>query len=280
MLHRNLGIVLSLGLAVIAGCSQETAIEVDPLGEGRVATVNGAPIQDGLFSFYSLGRLQKESEFLTDDEFDALLDELIEFRLLARAAEQQGLIEEGELAAQLEIQRLQALARAMAASYLDENPATDAELQLAYQQNVDALSGPQYKARHILVDAEEDATAIIEELNQGADFQELAQTRSTGPSGPSGGDLGWFSPDTMVAPFADAVREMELGSYTTEPVATRFGWHVILLEDYAQQEPPGLDAVRDEIQSFVEQRKIAEYLEELRDEANVIIGEDVPEGDG
>ncbi len=279
MLYRNIGIVLALGLAAIAGCSQESATEVDPLGEGRVATVNGAPIQDGLFGFYSLGRLQKESEFLTDDEYDALLEELIEFRLLARAAEQQGLIEEGELAAQLEIQKLQALARAMATNYLDENPVTEAELQLAYQQNLDALSGPQYKARHILVDAEEEATAIIGELAQGADFQELAQTRSTGPSGPSGGDLGWFSPDTMVAPFAEAVREMEIGTYTTEPVATRFGWHVILLEDFAQQEPPGLDAVRDEIQSFVEQRKVAEYLQELREAADVTIGEEVPENE-
>jgi peptidyl-prolyl cis-trans isomerase C len=277
MLYRNFGIVFTLGLAAIAGCSQESATEVDPLGEGRVATVNGAPVQDGLFGFYSLGRLQKEADFLTDEEYDALLEELIEFRLLAEAAEQEGLIEEGELAAQLEIQRLQALARAMATNYLDENPATEADLQLAYQQNADALSGPQYKARHILVDAEEDALAIIEELDQGADFQELAQTRSTGPSGPSGGDLGWFSPDTMVAPFADAVREMELGSYTAEPVATRFGWHVILLEDFAQQEPPGLEAVRDEIQSFVEQRKIAEYLEELREAADVTIGEEVPE---
>ena len=279
MLYRNFGIVFALGLTALAGCSQEPAMEVDPLGEGRVATVNGAPIQDGLFNFYALGRLQKEADFLTDDEYDALLEELIEFRLLARAAELQGLIEEGELAAQLEIGRLQALARAMAANYLDENPATEAELQLAYQQNIDALSGPQYKARHILVDAEEEALAIIEELDQGADFQELARTRSTGPSGPSGGDLGWFSPDTMVAPFADAVREMELGSYSTEPVATRFGWHVILLEDYAQQEAPGLAAVRDEIQSFVEQRKIAEYLDELREEANVTIGDEVPESD-
>ncbi len=277
MLYRNFGIVFSLGLAAIAGCSPEAATEADPLGEGRVATVNGAPIQDGLFGVYSLGRLQKEAEFLTDEEYDALLEELIEFRLLARAAEQQGLVEESELAAQLEIQRLQALARAMATSYLDENPVTEAELQLAYQQNIDALSGPQYKARHILVDAEEDAIAIVEELGQGADFQELARTRSTGPSGPSGGDLGWFSPDTMVAPFAAAVREMEIGTYTTEPVATRFGWHVILLEDFAQQEPPGLDAVRDEIQSFVEQRKIAEYIEELREAADVTIGEEVPE---
>ncbi|MGI9259596.1 MAG: peptidylprolyl isomerase [Gammaproteobacteria bacterium] len=277
MLYRNIGIVFTFALATIAGCTQESATEADPLGEGRVATVNGAPIQDGLFGVYAVGRLQKEADFLTDDEHDALLEELIEFRLLARAAEQEGLIEEGELAAQLEIQRLQALARAMATNFLDENPATEAELQLAYQQNVDALSGPQYKARHILVDAEEEALAIIGELDQGADFQELAQTRSTGPSGPSGGDLGWFSPDTMVAPFADAVREMELGSYTAEPVATRFGWHVILLEDYAQQEPPGLEAVRDEIQSFVEQRKIAEYLQELREVADVTIGEEVPE---
>jgi peptidyl-prolyl cis-trans isomerase C len=267
------GVIATLGFAMLMGCSQEQESGPDPLGEASVAMIDGMPIQTELFNYYSRGRLQKEPELLTDEEYDALIDELTEFRLLARAAEAEGLTDDVELAAQLEIQRLQALSRLMASHVLEENPATDAELQIAYQQNLDEISAPQYKARHILVDAEDEALGIIEELQQGASFEELAQTRSTGPSGPSGGDLGWFTADSMVAPFADAITSMEIGAFTAEPVATRFGWHVILLEDVTASQPPGLDAVREEIRSFVEQQRIQEYLESLREAAEISVGD-------
>lgn len=267
------GVIATLGFAMLMGCSQEQESGPDPLGEASVAMIDGMPIQTELFNYYSRGRLQKEPELLTDEEYDALIDELTEFRLLARAAEAEGLTDGVELAAQLEIQRLQALSRLMASHVLDENPATDAELQIAYQQNLDEISAPQYKARHILLDSEDEALGIIEELQQGASFEELAQTRSTGPSGPSGGDLGWFTADSMVAPFSDAITSMEVGTFTAEPVATRFGWHVILLEDVTASQPPGLDAVREEIRSFVEQQRIQEYLESLREAAEISVGD-------
>ena len=268
-----IGVIAALGFPMLMGCSQEQETGPDPLGEASVAMIDGMPIQTELFNYYSRGRLQKEPELLTDEEYAALIEELTEFRLLARAADTAGLTDDVELAAQLEIQRLQALSRVMASHILEENPATDAELQIAYQQNLDELSAPQYKARHILVDAEDEALEVIEELQQGASFEELAQTRSTGPSGPSGGDLGWFTDDSMVAPFAEAITSMEVGTFTAEPVATRFGWHVILLEDANASQPPGLDAVREEIRSFVEQRRIQRYLESLREAAEISVGE-------
>ena len=261
-----------IGIIFLIGCDQQSTPQPDPLGTEAVGSIDGFPIQAALFNHYALGRLQKETEILTDEEYDALMSELIEFKLLARAAEAEGIVNDQELAAQLEIQRLQALSRAMASSYLNENPTSEAELTLAYQQNLEALSSPQYKARHILVDEENQAISIIEELEQGADFQELARTQSTGPSGPNGGDLGWFTAETMVEPFANAIRTMEVGKFSSTPVATRFGWHVILLEEMSDREPPGLDAVRDEIVSLVEQQRIAEYLESLRNAAEIRIG--------
>jgi len=272
MNNGNIRVTATLGVAMLIGCSQEQETGPDPLGEANVAIIDGMPLQTELFNYYSRGRLQKEPELLTDEEYAALIDELTEFRLLARAAEAAGLTDDVELAAQLEIQRLQALSRLMASHILEENPATEAELQIAYQENLDQISAPQYKARHILVEAEDEAMGIIEELQQGANFEELAQTRSTGPSGPSGGDLGWFTADSMVAPFAEAITSMEVGTFTAEPVATRFGWHVILLEDATASQPPGLDAVREEIKSFVEQRRIQEYLESLRETAEISVG--------
>ena len=260
----TIAVIASLGLAVLMGCTQKQSVGIELLGEESVATIDGIPIQTTLFAFYAQARAQKDVELLTDEEYDRLLQELVEFRLMARAAESQGLLDQEELAAQLEIYRLQTLSRLVASNYLEENPASEAELLIAYQESLPQLSGRQFKARHILVAEEDEAREVIEELQQGADFQELARTRSTGPSGPNGGDLGWFSPDSMVAPFADAASLMEVGTFSVEPVETRFGWHVILLEDSVDQEPPGLDAVRDEITSFVEQRIIQEYLESLQ----------------
>ena len=274
MKNRTMGVIASLGLAVLAACTQKQSVGIDPLGEESVATIDGLPIQSTLFNYYARARSQKDVELLTDEEYDGLLQELVEFRLLTRAAETQGLSDQEEVAAQLEIYRLQTLSRIMVSNYIDENPASETELQLTYQNNLSELSGPQFKARHILVDEEDEAREIIEELQQGADFQELARTRSTGPSGPNGGDLGWFTPDSMVAPFADATSSMEVGTFTVEPVETRFGWHVILLEDSADQQPPGLDAVRDEMMSLVEQDKIREYVYSLQQSAEISYGEE------
>ena len=264
-----ISVIAALGLAMVVSCTQEQSAGIDPLGEESVATIDGIPIQTSHFNYYARARLQKDVVLLTDEEYDGLLQELVDFRLLTHAAEAQGLSDQEELAAQLEIYRLQTLSRIMAFSYLEKNPATEAELQSAYQQSLPQLSGRQFKARHILVDEENEAREIIEELQQGADFQALARTRSTGPSGPNGGDLDWFTPDSMVAPFANAASSMEVGTFSVEPVETRFGWHVILLEDSADQQPPGLDAVRDEMTSLVEQEKIRVYLDSLQQAAEI-----------
>ena len=261
---------------LLVGCSQGEQPEAQApnlLGEASVATIDGQPIYTSLFERYAITRLQKASEDLSDNERTALIEELIQFYLMANAAEDAGISQEQDVVVNFELQRLQTLSRLVASRHLEANPPSETELQIAYEQNVERLSGVQYKARHILLDSEDEATAVIEELGAGTDFQELAIARSTGPSGPNGGDLGWFSSDTMVPPFAQAVSSMEVGTFSETPVQTRFGWHVILLEDTVDQEPPGLDAVRADITGVVEQRKIEEYLDSLRDSAVVIVEE-------
>lgn len=238
-----------------------------PLGPGVVATVNDIPVPESLFRFYALNGLQKTAEELTEDERDGIIEDLIRMRLLADAAEERGLPDERTIAAELELQRLQLVARAAAARYLDENPARESELRVLYEENLPRLMSNQYKARHILVNTENEARDVIGELDGGGDFAELAREHSTGPTGPSGGDLGWFSADSMVEPFADAVRAMEDGSYSAEPVRTQFGWHVIMLEETREQQPPGLDAVRDELRRAVEQQKLEDYVNSLREAA-------------
>ncbi|MDH3276449.1 MAG: peptidylprolyl isomerase, partial [Gammaproteobacteria bacterium] len=178
---------------------------VDPLGPSHMATVNGVPIHESIFRLYALNGLQKNADDLTDEERSFVLEDLIRFRLLMDAATQSDLLSERRVAAELELARLQIVARTMAGRYLEENPATEAELRAAYNENLDRLRSTQYKAKHILLESEEDAAAVIAELNEGADFAELARERSTGPTAPQGGDLGWFTAESMVEPFANAV---------------------------------------------------------------------------
>ena len=109
---------------------------------------------------------------------------------------------------------------------------------------------------------------LIAQLDDGADFAELAKANSTGPTGPNGGDLGWFSPDQMVGPFSEAVSVLEDGAYTAAPVQTQFGWHVILREESRDNQPPTLESVRDALSQRIEQTKFTAYLETLRTEHN------------
>jgi peptidyl-prolyl cis-trans isomerase C len=125
------------------------------------------------------------------------------------------------------------------------------------------------KARHILLENEEDAKAVIEALDGGADFAELAKERSTGPSGANGGDLGFFTADMMVADFSDAAFALEPGSYSAEPVQTQFGWHVILVEETREGAQPPLDEVREQLVAELQTQAVQEMLTELRAAAGV-----------
>jgi peptidyl-prolyl cis-trans isomerase C len=242
------------------------------LGPGRVATVNGEAIPESLFRYYALNTLQKNADNLTAAEREALLEELIQFKILEQAAREAGLPRERTIAVELELQRIRMLANAVATRHLERNPATAAELRAAYEEHLPQLTARQYKARHILLPSESEAAAVIAELEDGADFIALERAHSFGPNNEEGGDLGWFSLDETVGAFADAVRGMEVGSYSAQPVRTQFGWHVILLEDTRDPEAPAMDAVRDQLEAIVERRKLEAHLEELRERAEVEVG--------
>lgn len=235
----------------------------DALGSSTVQAPDGTEIKESLFRFYSLNVAQKPVEQLTPEERDAVLENLATYDLLTNAAESRGLTQERTVAVQLELQRQQTLARAMLNRYIEDNPPTDMELRAEYDANLDVL-GAEHKASHILVESEQEAVDLIGQLDSGADFAELATEHSLDPSGTSnGGDLGWFTSDTMVAPFANAVETMEVGSYSSQPVQTQFGWHVILLED---RRVPSFDNMRAELSNRVTQRKMEAFIDSLKNE--------------
>lgn len=234
-----------------------------------VVTINGKAVDSAVFQTYAETRTRKPFDQVTAEEKEALVSELVDIILLANEAEAAGLEKDPLLAAQLYLQRLGLMAQAGATAYVAKNPAQDAEIVAAYEEEIKLAPALQYKARHILVESQGEAAAIIEELDGGADFAELAKEKSTGPSGANGGDLGWFAPNQMVEPFSNAVVALEDGGYTKTPVQTQYGWHVILREDSRQSEPRPLESVRDALKQSLEQEKLQQYLEGLRSTAKV-----------
>ena len=176
----------------------------------------------------------------------------------------QPLAQDPKLAAQIELQRQGALAQAVAANFLENVTVSEEEILAEYQEQVKLAPPLQFKARHILVATQGEAVDVIAQLDDGANFEELAREKSTGPTAPNGGDLDWFSPNQMVAPFATAVAALENGAHTSTPVQTQFGWHVILREDSRESTPPTLESARDGINQQIQQKKFEAHLASLR----------------
>ena len=230
-----------------------------------VATVNGVDIDSAVFDAYLESRFQKPAAQATADERATVEREVTDIYLLTTQPKAEEFSEDPKIKAQLELQYRGTIAQAVARDFVESNPATDAEILAEYEAQLEQSSDKQYKARHILVQTQGEADALVKQLDEGEDFEALAKEFSTGPSGPNGGDLGWFAPDQMVKPFADAVVALDDGAYTKAPVQTQFGWHVILREDSRENEPPTLESVRDAIKQRVEQDKFQDYMQGLRD---------------
>ena len=200
-----------------------------------------------------------------------LLDRIVDLRLVVSAGKSAGLLEEADVQMRLDAARDQVISQVYIERQLTER-VTDEVLQERYQEMVGELAVErEVHARHILLETEEDAKAAISELDGGADFATLAQERSTGPSGPQGGDLGFFAKGQMVAPFAEAAFALEPGSYTKEPVQTQFGFHVILVEEARDQEQPSFAELEPQIREQLTGAGLEEVLSELREGAEIEI---------
>lgn len=224
----------------------------------------GVNIDPNVFNMYLESRIQKPSAQATPQEVAAVRDELTDIYLLSEQPRAQELKEDPALQAQIELQSRAMMAQAVATDFIARNAATDEEMQALYAEQIKLAPALEFKARHILVETQGEAIALITELEGGADFAELAKENSTGPSAPSGGDLGWFPPDRMVPEFSQAVAGMSDGAYTPAPVQTQFGWHVILREESRESAPPPYDSVRDVLKQQVESQKLQEYMLGLR----------------
>lgn len=254
---RSLSIIITGALALAA-----TSTSAAP-----VATINGVSIDSTVLEVYTESRTQRPMSEQNEDNREMFLSELIDLYLLSTQPGAEELQKDPRVAAQIELQERAIVAQAFATKYITENEVTDEEIRAEY--DVQAREAPplQFKARHILVATQGEAIDLITKLDSGSDFDGLAIEFSTGPSGKDGGALPWFAPTQMVKPFSDAVAALEDGKYTSEPVQSKFGWHVILREESRANERLPLESMREDIQQNVAQKKFQAYLEQLRADA-------------
>ncbi|MEL6435504.1 MAG: peptidylprolyl isomerase [Pseudomonadota bacterium] len=201
----------------------------------------------------------------------AALMALVDIRLLAAKAEAEGVGEDAVFQRRMQFQRNRALHNNLFTTEV-VGSVTDEEVRARYDSEISARPPEnEVRARHILVETEDAAKDVITELDGGADFATLAAERSTGPSGPNGGDLGYFTRGRMVPEFEAAAFELNAGDYSKEPVQTQFGWHVILVEDSRPVQPPAFEQVAPQIRSGLLRERYFELLQSLRGETDVEI---------
>ncbi len=247
-------------LALTLGSSAVSAAEPGDV----VARVGSAEITEADLAFAAQDLGQELRRFPPAQWRAVLLDVLVDMELLAQAAKSEEIDKDPDFQKQIDFLTLRALRNAYLAQKID-GAISDEDLKAAYDEKYSDYEGPEeLKARHILVKEKADAEAVIKELEGGADFAELAREKSTGPSGPNGGDLGFFVKGQMVPQFEEAALKLEKGSFTKEPVQTQFGWHVILLEDKRQQEKPAFETASAELRQSLVRDLYAKTMDELK----------------
>jgi len=199
-----------------------------------------------------------------------LRDEVIAREVFMQEAQKQGLDATDDYKNQLEIARQAIMIRALFENYRKTSPVTDADVKAEYDKFVAANGGKEYKARHILVETEDQAKKIIADLKKGGSFEEIAKKQSKDPgSGANGGDLDWANPASFVPEFSEAMVKLKPGELTQVPVKSQFGYHVIRVDEVRDAQLPKLDEVKPQVTQQLQQQKLQKYQEELRAKAKV-----------
>ena len=234
-----------------------------------VATVNGVAVPGARLEFLLQ---QQKSRGAPDNEHtrSMIRDELINREIIVQEAQKAGLAKSPEVQTQMDIARQEIIVGAYLRDWVRKHPVSDADVQKEYDRAKAQSGDKEYHARHILVATEGEAKDLIAQLNKGAKFEDLATKNSKDAgSAQRGGDLDWSVPGAYDKQFADAMVKLEKGKYTETPVQTRFGYHVIRLDDVRQTRFPTLAEVKPRIQQQITQHKVDELVRGLRAKAKV-----------
>jgi peptidyl-prolyl cis-trans isomerase C len=265
-------ILLLAGLLGLASCQPKT--DSGPtVGSSDhsppVATVNGTTITKDFFTQYIKAITGKSTSDISPEQRNLALDNLIRAQVVGQEAVKEGIDKAPDTAALLELTRLNVLQQAVAEKYLKDKKPTEQEVRAEYENQVSQLGKQEYHAKHILVATEPFALRVIDRLQKGEKFEDVAKHESMDPSKDNGGDLGWFTPDKMVKPFADAVLSLKPGEYTHKPVQTQYGWHVIELVETRDLQPPPFDNVKQRLEQVVQAKKVKAYEDGLMRDAKI-----------
>jgi len=272
---RNLAVALVAGTFAIAAGAQEKAEKAPRKKASSSASASGKTVVNGVTIPQSrIDAMEKELESQgqpgTPDREKAIREELVNREVLAQAAQKRGLDKDPDVQAQMDMAKQAVLVRALFEAEVKAHPITDEQLQKQYEAFKGTMGTNEYKVRHILVDKEDEAKAIIDQLNKGADFAKLAKEKSKDPgSKDNGGDLDWGPAARYVKPFADAVTSQPKGKVSQVPVKTDFGYHVILVDDVRPLKVPAFSEVKEQFRQRAQQQQIQKLVMQLRSKAKV-----------
>jgi len=235
----------------------------------NIAVVNGKPVPSARLNALKQ-QIERSGRPVTDDMLGQLKEEIVAREIFMQEARKRGLDASEDYKNQLELARQTILIRELFADFQKKNAVTDAEIQAEYDKFVAANGGKEYRARHILVETEDQAKALIAEIKKGGKFEELAKKNSKDPgSGANGGDLDWAGASSYVAEFSDAMVKLGKGEMSDAPVKSQFGWHIIRVDDVRDAQLPKLDEVKPQISQQLQQQKMGQFQEDLRKKARV-----------
>jgi peptidyl-prolyl cis-trans isomerase C len=259
----------SLIFALLAAVAPPAPAQEKASKQEKIATVNGVGIPKASLDLIMKERaLQKQPD--NEEARAAVRDQLIMTQILSQEATKKGLAKRSDVMLQIDLDRQQVLARAFVNEFAQAHKPSDAQIKAEYDSIKAQLGDREYKARHILVATLPEAQDVLAKLKKGEKFEDVAKALSKDPgSKEKGGELDWASPSAYVKPFSDALIKLEKGKYTTEPVQTQFGFHVIELEDTRELKVPSLDDVKNNLIGRIQQRMLEQEFKELRAKAKV-----------
>ena len=276
--YANLAVALVAGTLALAAGAQDKAEKAAPKKSAAAASaaaggkmvVNGVTIPQARIDAMNK-ELSAQGQPDTAERHAAVKEELVNREILAQAAAKRGLDKNPDVQAQMDMARQAVLVRALFESEVKANPITDADLQKQYEQFKGQMGTNEYKVAHILVDKEEDAKAIIDQLKRNPnDFAKLAKEKSKDPgSKDNGGDLDWGPSARYVKPFADAVQSQPKGQISAAPVKSDFGYHVIRVDDVRPLKVPEFTELKEQFRQRAQQQQIQKMVMDLRSKAKV-----------
>ncbi len=267
---RNLAVALVAGTFALGAAAQDKAAKAEKApGSSTKVVVNGVTIPQSRFEVMAK-ELDAQGHPASAERENAIKEELVNREILAQAARKRGLDKDATVQAEMDMARQAVLVRALFENEVKAHPVTDADLEKQYDQFKASMGTNEYKVRHILVDKEDEAKSIIDQLNKGADFAKLAKEKSKDPgSKDNGGDLDWGPAGRYVKPFADAVTSLKKGEITKTPVKTDFGYHVIQVEDVRPLKVPTFAEMKEQFRQRAQQQQIQKLVMDLRGKAKV-----------